>query len=154
MKSKTIITKNPEETIAFGKKLAKNLSSGNIICLIGDLGAGKTTFVKGLAQGLKVNPNKVSSPTFVVMNIYEGKLPIYHFDLYRMEGNEDMAMIGYEEFLYGDGIAVIEWAEHLGNLMPKDYIRIELTHHKPQGRKIKLSVKGKRYEHFIDRHLD
>lgn len=149
MKSKTIITKTPEETMAIAEKLGKKISAGDIICLFGDLGAGKTTFVKGLAKGLKFNSQKVKSPTFVLMNIYEGRLSIYHFDLYRIEENAELTMIGYDEFLYGDGVAVIEWAERLNTLMPKERLDIELTHKKLEERMIKMTARGKRYETFI-----
>ena len=147
---KKIITKTPEETMQIGEKIGKKVSIGDIICLFGDLGAGKTTFVKGLAKGLKYNIKKVTSPTFVLMNIYEGRLPVYHFDLYRIEENAELVMIGYDEFLYGDGVAVIEWAERLNTLMPKERLDIELTHKKPEGRMIKMTAKGKHYETFID----
>ena len=149
MKSNTIITKTPEETMGIAEKLGKKISAGDIICLFGDLGAGKTTFVKGLAKGLKFNSQKVKSPTFVLMNIYEGRLPVYHFDLYRIEENAELTMIGYDEFLYGDGVAVIEWAERLNTLMPKERLDIELTHKKPEERMIKMIARGKRYETFI-----
>src|SRR4051812_25596177 len=103
------ITKSPEQTIQMASDFSKNLKSGDILLLQGDLGAGKTTFVKGLAKGLKAKVNEVVSPTFVLMNIYEGKLPIYHFDLYRLEKPEELASLSMDEYLDGDGIAVIEW---------------------------------------------
>lgn len=149
MKSTKIITKTPEETLKMAERLGKKVSAGDIICLFGDLGAGKTTFVKGLAKGLKFNSTKVKSPTFVLMNIYEGRLPVYHFDLYRIEANVELAMIGYDEFLYGDGVAVIEWAERLNTLMPQERLDIELTHRNPEERMIKMIARGNRYETFI-----
>jgi len=149
MKLNKTITKTPEETMKIAEQLGKKVSGGDIICLFGDLGAGKTTFVKGLAKGLKFNSAKVTSPTFVLMNIYEGRLPVYHFDLYRIEENAELAMIGYDEFLYGNGVAVIEWAERLNTLMPSERLDIELTHKKPEGRMIKMIAKGARYEALV-----
>ncbi len=146
----TFISNSPETTAKFGERLAKKLKPGDILCLTGDLGTGKTTFVKGLAKGLKVDQAKVSSPTFVVMNCYDGKLPLYHFDLYRLEDIKEMGAIGYDEFLYGEGIAVIEWAERLKELMPKEYLQIQLEHQGPNERVIKLNAIGKRYETLIN----
>lgn len=144
MNSKKITTKSPEETVAFGRHLAKSLKSGDIVCLFGDLGSGKTTLIKGIAAGLKVDLKDVSSPTFVLMNIYEGRLPVYHFDLYRLEDIEGIAAIGYDEFFYGDGVSVIEWADRLGDFMPDEYLRIDIEHRKLDERVIHLSVKGSR----------
>lgn len=127
MKSTEFLSHSPEETRAFAQKLAKDLKPGTIMCLFGDLGAGKTTFVQGLAQGLKVKKSQtVQSPTFVVMNIYHGQVPIYHFDLYRLKDAHQIALLGYEEFLYGDGIAVIEWPENLGRLTPEQFWAVRL----------------------------
>ena len=133
------ISKNPQETIKFGQRLVKKLKVGDIVCLCGELGTGKTTFVKGMAKGLNVVAAKVSSPTFVLMNIYEGKLPLFHFDLYRLNNTKEIEAIGYEEFFYGNGIAVIEWAEKLEELMPKKYIKVALEHQGPQKRLITVS---------------
>jgi len=137
-----VISHNEKATMDFGAQLAKHLNPGDIVCLFGDLGSGKTTLVKGLAQGLKVSPRKVSSPTFVLMNVYEGKVPIYHFDLYRIDGKE-LAGIGYEEFFYGAGISVVEWAERLGKETPKEYIDVKLTHKNEHTRLITISAHGK-----------
>ena len=114
--------------------------------LHGELGTGKTTFVKGLAQGLDVKSPQasVNSPTFVLMNIYDGKWPIYHFDLYRIEGAET-SRLGYEEFLYGQGIAVIEWAERLGRAMPAEFFSINLAHAGKDERTLDFKAQGKDY---------
>ena len=138
------ISETETDTVRFGKELVKGLGPGDIICLHGELGAGKTTLVKGIAKGLRIRPEDVHSPTFVLMNIYEGTMPLYHFDLYRLENPEDVRTIEYDEFLYGQGISVIEWAEHLGPIMPQDYIKVELKYRKAGGRTIALSLKGKR----------
>ena len=144
-----ITTQGEEATITFGKTLAALLEKGDVLCLFGNLGAGKTTLIKGVAQGLKVNPKSVNSPTFVLMNIYDGKLPLYHFDLYRLDRLDEIAGLGFEEFLYGDGVAVIEWAEKLGEFTPKEYLGIHLEHKTENERVIKLLAQGKRYEKII-----
>ncbi len=141
MKSIAYDSRSYEDTLALGARFARALKGGDIVCLFGDLGAGKTAFTKGIAMGLKINPHEVHSPTFVLMSIYEGKLPVYHFDLYRISAG-DLLDIGYEEFFYGKGIAVIEWSERLGELMPKDHWHVKLAHKGGDRRRITLSFKG------------
>ncbi len=142
MKTSQLISKSEQETIDFGQKLAGKLKAGDIVCLSGELGAGKTTLVKGLAQGLKINPAKVHSPTFTLMNIYEGKFPLYHFDLYRMDDVREIFNIGYEEFLYGDGVSVVEWAEKLKALKPHKCIQIKIIHKKEKERIIEMKCRN------------
>ena len=149
MKAINVLSKSTDQTLELGEKLAKHLRKGDIVCLEGDLGSGKTTLIKGIAQGLKIAPEKVNSPTFVLMNAYHGRLPLYHFDLYRLEAIHEISSIGYEEFLYGDGVAVIEWAERLGQLTPKEYLRVELKHKSENERSIKLSAVGKKYHEYL-----
>jgi len=141
-----VITNSPEETLRLGRKLAQNLRSGDILCLYGELGSGKTTLVKGIAEGLEISPHKVQSPTFVLMNAYEGKLPLYHFDLYRLENTRQIMMLDYEEYFYGGGVTVIEWADRLKELTPRDYLRVEFTFVGDNERSINLVPLGKRYE--------
>ena len=150
MKIEKIISKGPEETMAFGKHLAKGLRGGDIICLFGDLGSGKTTLIKGIAEGLNINQAKVNSPTFVLMNIYKGRLPLFHFDLYRLEDLQGISSIGYDEFLYGDGVSVVEWADRLGEFLPEKYLRVEMKHKKCDERVIQLSAKGCRYQEVVN----
>lgn len=149
MKSLSFISSSPQETTAFARQLTRFLNPGDIICLFGNLGAGKTTFVKGVAEALKIFPAKVTSPTFVFLNIYEGKLPVYHFDLYRMEKTQDLGTIGYDEFLYGEGIAVVEWADKLGEFMPKEYVGVYLENVNDDQRKVTARPFGKRYEELM-----
>ncbi len=139
MKPIEFLSKSPEETITFAQKFTKTLKAGDIVCLQGELGAGKTTFVKGLAQALRVKPTEVNSPTFILMNYYKGKLPIYHFDLYRLEDPKDLATVNFDEYFYGDGISVIEWAERLGKNKPEEYFLVELAHRSESERLIKVS---------------
>ena len=145
MKTIHVVSRSREDTMQLGTRFAKVLKRGDIVCLFGELGAGKTTLVKGLAKGFRVKPEKVHSPTFVLLNIYEGKVPLYHFDLYRIE-SPDLLGMGYEEFFYGEGIAVIEWSEKLGGFMPKDYWQVELAHAGDDVRKVSISSHGKRYK--------
>lgn len=116
-----------EDTENLGFILGQEAKKGDIFCLSGDLGAGKTVFAKGFAKGIGYNDN-VTSPTFTLMNEYiGGRLPIYHFDLYRLEGGEsDMESIGYEDYFYGKGVSLIEWAEIAGDIIPVDAIWIKI----------------------------
>jgi len=151
MKKQKFISKSPEETIGFGEYLAKSFKEGDIICFFGDLGSGKTTLIKGIAKGLKIGHAKVNSPTFVLMNVYHGRLPLFHFDFYRLDNIEEISSIGYDEFLYADGVSVIEWADRLGTLLPDEYLRIELKHKRDDERVIQLSAKGLRYQNIVER---
>ncbi|MBF0522698.1 MAG: tRNA (adenosine(37)-N6)-threonylcarbamoyltransferase complex ATPase subunit type 1 TsaE [Candidatus Omnitrophica bacterium] len=145
MMPKQCISKDANETISLGEKMAKQLKPGDVLCLTGDLGSGKTTFVKGLARGLKLGEELVHSPTFTLMNVYEGKgkKSLFHFDLYRVEKITEIFSLDYEEYLYGDGISVVEWAEKLGKLMPKTYWEIEFVHKGEQKRFITIQKRQK-----------
>ena len=122
-----IETKTPQETFEVGKKIGENAKPGQIYTLTGDLGVGKTVFTQGFAKGLGVTEH-VNSPTFTIVQEYEeGRLPFYHFDVYRIGDIEEMDEIGYEDYFYGDGVCLIEWAELIEELIPKKHtaIRIE-----------------------------
>ena len=149
MKTFRLVTKSVQETMRFGERLAKQLKAGDVVALFGDLGSGKTTLVKGIAKGLKVKTAQVNSPTFVLMNVYEGKLPIYHFDLYRLEDTKEIDRLGCDEFFYDKGIAIIEWAERLKELLPKEYLGIELTHKNEKERALTLTAHGERYLNLL-----
>ena len=117
-------TWSPEETFALGKKLGEEAAPGEIFCLDGDLGVGKTVFTQGFAAGLGVT-EPVNSPTFTILQIYEeGRLPLYHFDVYRIGDPEEMDEIGYEEYFFGDGVCLIEWASLIGELIPEGARRV------------------------------
>lgn len=119
-------TFGPEETFGFGEMLGKKLTAGTVICLEGDLGVGKTVFVKGVAKGLGVT-EPVSSPTFTIVQEYEGRIPFYHFDVYRIEDPDEMDEIGFEDYLDRGGACLIEWAGIIRERIPKEacWIRIE-----------------------------
>lgn len=109
-----------DETYALGKHYGAQARSGDLYCLIGDLGVGKTIFTKGFAAGLGIE-EAVTSPTFTIVNVYEdGKIPFYHFDVYRIEDISEMEEIGYEEYFYGKGVTFVEWANRIGPLIPKN----------------------------------
>lgn len=110
-KGERVITRSPEETESLGERLSATLKEGDRVALIGDLGGGKTRFVRGIAKGLG-SRGFIKSPSFTIMNIYQGgRLPLYHIDLYRIGGDDEFFFSGLEEFIYGKGVSVIEWAE-------------------------------------------
>ncbi|MEW6360051.1 MAG: tRNA (adenosine(37)-N6)-threonylcarbamoyltransferase complex ATPase subunit type 1 TsaE [Planctomycetota bacterium] len=147
-----LTTHSPDETIRLGKRLASLLSPGDVLALVGPLGAGKTLLVKGIALGLEVNdPREVTSPTFVLMNIYEGRLRLHHFDAYRLQSAAQMFEIGCEEAFYGDGVSVIEWADRVPGCLPAEHIRIEIEITGESDRCITLSAVGERGRSFVDK---
>lgn len=136
---------SPEETEKLGKQLAESAKKGQIFCLNGDLGVGKTVFTKGFAAGLGVKEH-VTSPTFTIVNEYhDGKMPFYHFDVYRISCEEEMDDIGYEEYFFGEGVCLVEWAELVKDLIPKDalWITLEKDYAKSEDyRKITVKQEG------------
>lgn len=143
MKEYEIRSEHAEDTQAFAKRLASFLQPGDVITLEGDLGAGKTTFTKGLALGLGIT-RTVNSPTFTIIKEYQGKLPLYHMDVYRLEdGDEDL---GFDEYFSGDGVTVIEWAHIIEEQLPYERLNIYLYHDGENARKIVLKPQGARYE--------
>lgn len=116
----------PEETFSIGEQLGREAAAGRVYTLIGDLGTGKTVFTQGVAAGLGIS-GPVNSPTFTIMQVYEeGRLPFYHFDVYRIGDAEEMEEIGYEEYFYGEGVCLIEWADLIPELLPPDHVRITI----------------------------
>lgn len=125
----TKLLSSPEEMVAWGRELGKALPLGSIVCLHGDLGAGKTTLVKGIVEGAAgIDAHHVNSPTFVYLNIYEGVKTVYHFDLYRLHDEEEFLGMGFEEALFGEGIACIEWPSRIEKLIPQEALHIWLRH--------------------------
>ena len=145
-----IISKSVNDTLKIGKVIAKNLREGNIVCLFGELGSGKTILTKGIASGLGVKRRKVNSPSFVLIRQYStGKIPLYHFDLYRLKTIEDILALGYEEYFYDDGITVVEWADRLKYLLPKEYLKIKLYIKSDSQRLLQISAFGKHYRQLL-----
>ena len=116
----------PEDTFNIGKEIGENALPGQVYTLIGDLGVGKTVFTQGVAQGLGIT-EPVNSPTFTIVQVYEeGRLPFYHFDVYRIGDVEEMDEIGYEDMFYGEGISLVEWANLIEELLPDSYLQITI----------------------------
>ena len=142
------MTYTPEQTRALGKKLGSLIDGSFLITLSGELGAGKTTFTQGLAKGLDIVRN-VTSPTFTLMKSYKGRLPLYHIDAYRLEDiDQDL---GFEEYIDGDGVCVIEWADFIENVLPQDKLSINLTINDDDSRMLVFTADGERYEEVLDR---
>ena len=119
-------TFSDKETFDFACALANEAKTGNVYCLCGDLGVGKTVFTKGFAKGLEIDEH-ITSPTFTIVNEYEGRLPFYHFDVYRIADPEEMYEIGFDEYIFGEGVCLIEWADMIKELIPENakWITIE-----------------------------
>ena len=126
-------TKGPEETYQFGKELGEKATPGQVYCLDGDLGTGKTVFAQGFAAGLGID-GPMNSPTFTILQVYEnGRLPLYHFDVYRIADPEEMDEIGYEDCFYGEGVCLVEWSELIEELIPEDAIHITIEKNLEKG---------------------
>lgn len=133
-----------EETQNVAMEFAGRLNGGEFIAMYGDLGAGKTAFVQGIAKGLGVSSH-VTSPTFTIVNEYEGRLPLYHFDVYRIYDPDEMYEIGYDEYINGDGVCIVEWAELIEELFPEKYLKITILKDNEKGidyRKIIIEERG------------
>jgi tRNA threonylcarbamoyladenosine biosynthesis protein TsaE len=123
-----MISKSVEETMELGAKLAGRLKKGDLVALIGDLGSGKTVFTKGIAKGLGVKKvSYVNSPTFVIIKEYAGRLPLYHFDLYRLDRSSVIDAENFEEYFYGDGVTVVEWADKIRKILPERRIEVRMA---------------------------
>ncbi len=121
-------TESPEETQILGEQLGKTLKPGDVIALTGDLGTGKTCLTQGIACGVGIAPDEiVCSPSYILINEYNGTVPIYHIDLYRLENHMEIADLGLIEYVESDGICIIEWAERMENALPKDCVKINIT---------------------------
>jgi tRNA threonylcarbamoyladenosine biosynthesis protein TsaE len=144
-----IRAQNPDETLNFGFHLGKLLQIGDCICLAGTLGAGKTLLAQGIARGLDVAEG-ITSPTFTVLQVYDGRLPVFHYDLYRLQQPEELRDIGFEEFGGENGVMVIEWADKFSSYMPEEALWIELSSGLDSlERKIILNPHGTRYENLL-----
>ena len=147
---KDIISNSAEETFGFGRKLGILLEPGDLVAFSGDLGAGKTCCIQGIAAGLGVQDiTLVNSPTFTLIQEYQGRIPIYHFDVYRLAHEDDLYDLGYEEYFYGDGVTLIEWAERVTACLPEEHLAISVLIQSEQRRCIQLRPFGKRYEHIL-----
>lgn len=143
--TKTIETYSPEETRTFGERIGREAQPGQVYTLIGDLGVGKTVFTQGVAAGLGI-PGPVNSPTFTILQVYEeGRLPFYHFDVYRIADVEEMEEIGCEDCFYGRGVCLIEWANRIRDILPERYTEITIEKDLKKGldyRRITMTQRG------------
>ena len=131
-----------EETQKFAEEFSKTLKAGDVLCMYGDLGVGKTAFVQGLAKGLGID-EPITSPTFTIVNEYSGRLPLYHFDVYRIGDVSEMDEIGYEDCFYGEGVCLIEWSQLIPEILPEHVIRIRIEKDLSQGFDYrKITVEG------------
>ncbi len=146
----SVITSNPEQTWRIGELLGALLGPGDIVCLYGDLGAGKTSLSYGIALGLEVKEQYITSPTFTFVNEYEGRLPFYHIDLYRLKDPEELENIGFEEYLDSDGVTVIEWAERAEDELPEERLSVYLNYVNENSREIGFLPEGERYQKLLD----
>jgi len=134
-----------DETKGLGERLGLQLQPGDFISLKGDLGAGKTHFVQGVARGLAVPEEyRVTSPTYTLLNIFPGRLPLYHFDLYRLAGSNEVAELGFDEYFYGSGACLVEWAERLGTEEPDDSLVISFSYLDEGRRQLRFTARGER----------
>ncbi len=130
---KVIETRSPQETYALGTALGKQAKQGQVFTLVGDLGVGKTVFTQGMAEGLEIT-EPISSPTFTIVQVYEeGRLPFYHFDVYRIGDISEMDEIGFEDYVYGEGVSLIEWANLIEEILPEDRIEVTIEKDLEQG---------------------
>lgn len=150
-----MITKTAQETIELGKDIAKSLKPNDVIALIGELGSGKTTFTKGIAEGLGVpNARYVNSPSFVLVREHKGTLKLFHLDLYRLNSISEIQELGFEEYFYSGGVTVIEWAQKLEGSLLKEHLSIEISMLDNDKREIKIEGFGKRYKNIANKYND
>lgn len=139
-----------DETYKIGESIGSLVNSGDIICLIGDLGTGKTHLTKGIAKGLNIKDN-ITSPTFTIVNEYTGRLKLYHFDVYRVNDPDEIAAIGFDEYIFSDGVSIIEWANYIEELIPPNKLTITIEKLPKLGdnyRKINIEYSDKRYDYI------
>lgn len=145
-----------EQTTNLGINIGKLLNPGDIICLTGDLGTGKTHITKGIAQGLGID-EYITSPTFTIVNEYDsGRLKLYHFDVYRVSDPDEIYAIGFDDYIFSDGVSIIEWANYIEEILPKDYLHILIEKDLDKGenfRKITLSAYGKKYDYIKELNI-
>jgi tRNA threonylcarbamoyladenosine biosynthesis protein TsaE len=140
---------NVGETVVFGRSLGALLEKGMVVALNGELGAGKTTLVKAIAAELGIPREDVRSPSYTLINEYEGRLPVYHFDLYRLIDSSELYDLGYDEYLEGEGISIVEWADAIPDALPEEYLSIKIEIVSDDEREFTVTVAGKRYETLL-----
>jgi len=152
MESFSAVTRSAAQTRSWGTKLGKLLKGGEIIGLTGELGSGKTCFVRGMAEGLEVGPQAwIRSPSFTLINEYKGRLLVYHIDLYRVGGSREIEELYLREYLFSEGVSVVEWFERLPPQEVEDYLSVHFEHGSANERKLTFAAHGTRYEKIIER---
>lgn len=146
----SVITTDQEQTWRVGEILGERLDAGDTVCLYGDLGAGKTSFSYGIALGLNVQTNYITSPTFTFVNEYKGRVPFYHIDLYRIQDPQELENIGFDQYIETDGVTVIEWAERAEGELPEECLSVYLSYVDEHSREIGFLAEGERYEKILD----
>ena len=147
-KTWTVLSDSVERTVGLGERLGKLLEAGDVVALVGPLGAGKTWFVKGIAAGMGVaDVRQVRSPTFVLVAEYEGRLRLYHVDAYRLSGSEELEALGSRDFIFGDGVTVLEWADRVARGLPRERLNVTFEHVDANSRKLAFDAVG---EHAVE----
>lgn len=150
MNSFSAVTRSPAETRTLGKKLGRLLRGGEIIGLTGELGSGKTCFTRGLAEGLKVDKGAwIRSPTFTLVNEYQGRLPIYHIDLYRLQNEIEMEELDLRDYFFSEGVSVVEWFERLPRREVDEYLDLNIAYARENERTLTFTAHGGRYEQIL-----
>ncbi len=145
-----VVTRNEAETRAIGEKLGSMLGPGDFVALYGDLGAGKTRFAQGVARGVGVDPNvHITSPTYTILNEYNGNYPFYHFDLYRLDGDADITELGFDEYFHGGGVCLVEWADRLASGFPEQHLKVYFYFESEDSRRIEFVWSGDRYSEMV-----
>lgn len=151
----TIISRSVDETVRLGERLGQVLTAGSFVSLSGELGSGKTHFVRGVASGLGVEAAvPVTSPTFTLLNEYPGRIPLYHFDLYRLGGANDAVELGFDEYFHGGGASLVEWAERLGEELPCERLDVSLSYLDESTRRLEFVPRGPNYEALLKKCFD
>ncbi len=146
------ISENTESTSSFGRALGRFMHKGQVVALSGELGAGKTTLIKDICKGAGIPDDVVvCSPSYTLVNEYEGNIPVYHFDFYRLEGAKDIHELGYDEYLEGDGISLVEWADIAPEIIPPEHLEVRINIMGESERKLAVTARGKSYEKIVDR---
>ncbi|MDT8317386.1 MAG: tRNA (adenosine(37)-N6)-threonylcarbamoyltransferase complex ATPase subunit type 1 TsaE [bacterium] len=140
---------NTGETVNFGRKLGGMLEKGMALALSGELGAGKTTLVKAIGAALGISEEDICSPSYTLVNEYEGRLPVYHFDLYRLTDSSQLYELGYDDYLEGEGISIVEWADAVADALPGEYLSIKIEIVSDDERNFTVTAAGKRYETLV-----
>ncbi len=149
-----ILSHSPNNTMEIGKRLGGLLHKGDLIAFTGDLGSGKTVMIKGIAMGLGIEEGDLTSPTFTIINEYEGIVRFYHIDLFRISKEEELYSVGIEEYLAGDGITAIEWADRAEKLLPREFLKINMLIEGEMARRLVMEAYGERYKWLAKRLKD